>query len=208
MRINAILTPVSKLTTLSLETTAKEAVKLIEDNGFLSLPVVDGSTFIGFLSKQYIYDIYFKENRPNYDEFLNRPVKDFIHNRVEVVKDNILVEEAADIFFNNKVRFLPVVNTLDEFVGIVTQKSLFGIITKIYGIKDPKISILSSDFKGTIAKISEIISKNGGNITNIVNTSADVMGLQEISIRIKSDDVELVIKKLAEKGFKVREFVK
>lgn len=208
MRINAILTPASKLTTLSLETSARDAVKLIEDNGFLSLPVVDGSKFIGFLSKQYIYDIYFKEDRPNFDEFLNRPVKDFIHNRVEVVKDNILIEEAADIFFNNKVRFIPVVNTLDEFVGIITQKSLFGIITKIYGIKDPKISILSSDFKGTIAKISDIISKNGANITNIVNTSADVMGLQEISIRIKSDNVDLVVKKLEEKGFKVREFVK
>ncbi len=208
MRINAILTPVNKLTTLSLDTKVREAIKLIEDNGFLSLPVVDGSKFVGFLSKQYIYDIYFKENRPDYDEFLDRPVKDFIHNRVEVVKSNILIEEAADIFFNNKVRFLPVVDELDDFVGIITQKSLFGIITKIYGIKDPKISILSSDFKGTLAKISEIISKNGGNITNIVNTSADVMGLQEISIRMKSDNVDLIVKRLQEKGFKVREFVK
>lgn len=208
MRISAILTPAKNLTALSLTDTARDAVKLIEENGFLSLPVVDGTKFVGFLSKQYIYDIYFKENRPDFDAFMDRPVKDFIHNQVEVVSENILVEEAADIFFNNKVRFIPVVNDYGEFAGIVTQKALFGIITKIYGIHDPKISILTSDFKGTLAKISDIISKYGGNITNVVNTSADVMGLQEISIRLKAANIDEIVRKLDENGFKVRELIR
>lgn len=207
MRIRAIMTPLSKLTVLSTTDSAGKALDLIEKNGFLSLPVLEDHRFIGFLSKQFIYETYFKEKQSDFNAFLERPVKDFIHNRVECVKQNLLVEEAADIFFNNKVRFLPVVNDLNEFIGILTQKSLFGVITKVYGLKDPKLSILTDDFKGTLAKIAEIISKNGGNITNIALFDTEVMGIQEISVRIVGKDIHVIAKKLEDRGFKVRDIV-
>ena len=207
MRIRAIMTPVNKLIVLSTADSAGKALELIEENGFLSLPVVQERQFIGFLSKQFIYETYFKENHADFETFLKRPVKEFIHNRVECVKQTLLVEEAADIFFKNKVRFLPVVNDLDEFIGILTQKSLFGVITKVYGLKDPKLSILTDDFKGTLAKISEIISKNGGNITNIALFDTEVMGIQEISVRIIGKDIHFIAKKLEDRGFKVRDIV-
>lgn len=208
MRIRSILTPVKDLTVLSTEDTAKKAVDLMEAEGFLSLPVVEGKTFIGFLSRQFIYETYFKEKQTDFEEFLSRPVKAFIHNRIDVVKENILIEEAADIFFNNKVRFIPVVNDQDEFIGIITQKALFGVITKIYGLNDTKISIVTDDFKGTLAKITETISKHGGNITNIVHLDTEVMGLREISIRLTAEDTDLIVKKIEEKGFKVKEYIK
>lgn len=207
MRIRAIMTPVNKLIVLSTTDTAQKALDLIEENGFLSLPVAEERKFVGFLSKQFIYETYFKEEHVDLKAFLQKPVKEFIHNRVECVKADLLVEEAAEIFFHNKVRFLPVVNDLDEFLGILTQKSLFGVITKVYGLKDPKLSILTDDFKGTLAKIAEIISKNGGNITNIALFDTEVMGIQEISIRITGQDVNVIAKKLEDKGFKVREVV-
>ncbi|GAU77976.1 CBS domain-containing protein [Fusibacter sp. 3D3] len=207
MRIRAIMTPVNKLLVLSTTDSAGKALKLIEENDFLSLPVAEERHFIGFLSKQFIYETYFKENQSDFEAFLKRPVKEFIHNRVECVKQDLLVEEAADIFFKNKVRFLPVVNELNEFIGILTQKSLFGVITKVYGLKDPKISIFTDDFKGTLAKISEIISKNGGNITNIALFDTEVMGIQEISVRIVGQDIHVIAKKLEDRGFKVRDIV-
>ncbi|MBF4695326.1 CBS domain-containing protein [Fusibacter ferrireducens] len=207
MRIRAIMTPVSKLTILSPTDSAEKALELIEAKGFLSLPVAEERRFIGFLSKQFIYETYFKETQLDFNDFLKRPVAHFIHNRVACVNSNLLVEEAADIFFNNKVRFLPVVNELGEFIGILTQKSLFGVITKVYGLKDPKLSILTDDFKGTLAKITEIISKNGGNITNIALFDTEVMGIQEISVRITGQDIHVIAKKLEERGFKIREIV-
>ncbi len=207
MRIRAIMTPVNKLIVLSTADSAGKALELIEENGFLSLPVVQERQFIGFLSKQFIYETYFKENHADFEAFLKRPVKEFIRNRVECVKQTLLVEEAADIFFKNKVRFLPVVNDLNEFIGILTQKSLFGVITKVYGLKDPKLSILTDDFKGTLAKIAEIISKNGGNITNIALFDTEVMGIQEISVRIIGKDIRVIAKKLEDRGFKVRDIV-
>ncbi|MBM7562252.1 CBS domain-containing protein [Fusibacter tunisiensis] len=208
MKVRAIMVPVKELTVLKPTDTAKEAVELIDQNGFLSLPVADGKKFVGFLSKQFIYDTFFKEDHPSMEEFLSRPVITFIHNRVEPVTPDLMVEEAADIFFNKNVRFIPVVDANDQFMGIVTQKALFGVITKIYGLKRTKISIYTDDFKGVLSRIAEIISKNDGNIKNIALIDTEVMGLQEISIRLDTKDPDRIVKRLEEKGFKVREYAK
>lgn len=207
MRVRAIMTPAKDLTVLKPTDSAKHAIQLIEENGFLSLPVVEEWKFVGFLSKQFIYDTYFKEKNVDMDTFLNKPVSEFIFNEVDAVTPDIQIEEAADIFFKNKRRFIPVVDQ-GEFLGIITQNALFGILTKIYGLHDPKISILTDDFKGVLSKIAEIISKNDGNITNIALLDTEVMGIQEISIRLEGKDIDKIVKKLEEKGYKVREFIK
>lgn len=207
MHISAILTPVEDLMTIGVSTPVGDAIRMIEENGFLSLPVVEERQFAGFLSKQFVYDIYFKEGRPDFDSFMQRPVKEFLHNKVEAVEQNLFIEEAAQIFLTKKVRFIPVVDDDGDFAGIVTQKALFELITKVYGLTDPKIVLYTQDFKGVLAKIAETIFKAGGNITHIVHTNTDVMGLQEISIRLQARDVSDVVHKLKEKGFKVREFL-
>ena len=202
------MTTANNLTVLNPSDTAKHAIQLIEDNGFLSLPVVENDTFVGFLSKQFIYDTFFKEEQTDIKSFLNRPVSHFIFDKIEAVTPDLFIEEAADIFFKNKMRFIPVVGNQNEFLGIVTQNTLFGILTKIYGLHDPKISILTDDFRGVLSKIADIISKNEGNITNIALLDTEVMGIQEISIRLEGNDIDKIVKKLEEKGFKIREFIK
>ncbi len=208
MRVRAIMTPAKELTVLQPSDSAKSAIQLIEENGFLSLPVVENKIFVGFLSKQFIYDTFFKSGTNDIQAFLEKPVGDFIFDKIDAVTPDLLIEQAADIFFKNKIRFIPVVGDQNEFLGIVTQNALFGILTKIYGLHDPKISILTDDFKGVLTKIAETISKNDGNITNIALLDTEVMGIQEISIRLEGKDIDKIVKKLEEKGFKVREFVK
>ncbi len=208
MRVRAIMTLAKDLTVLKPSDTAKYAIQLIEDNGFLSLPVVENNKFVGFLSKQFIYDTFFNEEQTDIKSFVEKPVSHFIFDKVDTVTPDLFIEEAADIFFKNKMRFIPVVDAQDDFLGIVTQNTLFGILTKIYGLHDPKISILTDDFKGVLTKIAEIISKNDGNITNIALLDTEVMGMQEISIRLEGKDIDKIVKKLEERGFKVREFIK
>ena len=210
MLIKPIILPVNKLTVLSPEDTAQKAIQIIEDNGFLSLPVVEGKKFVGFLSKQFIYDEFFKSGETDYNKFFQKKVSEFIVNPLEAVKDSTPVEEAAEMFFESKIRFLPVVDSNNEFVGILTQKALFDIITRVFGLQDAKIVILSSDFSGVIAKISEIIYKYGANITNIVQMDTGLMEVREISIRVDCEsakDLDKLADKLKNNGIKVREVV-
>lgn len=207
MLIRSILTPKEKLITLKLDDTIKEAIGSISDNGFLSLPVVDDKKFIGFLSKQYVYEKFLESEEKDFEAFSEKPVRDFVYMKIEPVKDNIFIEEAADMFANNQVRFLPVVDSYGYFLGILTQKSLFEIITKVYGLKDAKIVIHSDDFAGTLSKIADIIYKHGANITNIAQMDTKVMGIQEISIRLEGDNIDKLVTKLQDKGIKVKEYI-
>ena len=208
MLVRSIVTPASELICVSTQDMTRSAFDLIVKNGFLSVPVVDNKKFVGFLSKQYIYDKFFESKQPSLETFLEKPVGEFISEQMDCVSEDLSVEEAADLFFNNKIRFLPVVDSYGNFVGIVTQKSLFKIITKIYGVRDPKIVILMDDFKGMLAKLAEIISKHGANIVNIAHIDTEVMGLQEVSIRVECEDLDKLVEKLKEKGYNVRDVVK
>lgn len=207
MLIRPIILPINKLITLSTKDTAENAIRTIEENGFLSLPVLDEKKFVGFLSKQFIYDKFFMSGETDYNKFFQKTVGEFITTPLEVVKDSIPVEKAAEIFFKSKVRFLPVVDNDDEFLGILTQKALFDVIIKVFGLQDAKLVILSSDFSGVIAKISEIIHKHGANITNIVQMDTGVMEIKEILIRLNCDNLEKLVEKLKNNGIKVRQFV-
>ena len=207
MLIRSLLVPANKLTTLDLNDTVKSAIDIIEKNGFLSLPVTDADKFIGFLSKQYVYEQFFKSGEKDFDTFTQKSVSKFAYMKVEPVKDTLYIEEAADIFLKNQVRFLPVINDFGVFLGIVTQKSLFHVITKVYGLEDAKLVIHSDDFAGTLSKISDIIYKHGANITNIAQMDTEVMGIQEISIRLVGDNLDKLSDKLQAKGIKVKEFI-
>lgn len=204
MKVKAILTPAEKLTTLKTTDTIKMAENLISSHGFLSLPVVDGKKYIGFLSKQYIYDKFFKTGGSDLNAFLQSTVEELVGYDVDPVSPETDVEIAANLFFKNKLRFIPVVDKHGEFVGIVTQNSIFGLLTKVYGLEDPKISIYVEDIKGALGKIAEIISKNGGNITNIALLETEAMGIKEISVRVVDKNLESIRKKLEEKGFQTR----
>lgn len=207
MLIRSIIMPVNKLITLSTKDTAQKAIQTIEENGFLSLPVFEDKNFVGFLSKQFVYDEFFKSGETDYNKFFQKPVAEFITTPLEAIKDSTPVEEAAEIFFKSKVRFLPVVDSDNRFLGILTQKVLFDIVIKVFGLKDAKLVILASDFSGVIAKISEIIYKNGANITNIVQMDTGVMEIKEILIRLECDNLEKIVEKLKNNGIKVREFI-
>lgn len=211
MLIRSIMTPLRDLVTVNVDSTLEDAFSVIEKNGFLSIPVVDDKALAGFISKQFIYDSYFAQKDQTWTAFLGNPLKNYLHEKLEPVKESLFVEEAANIFFTSKIRFLPVVDEFGTFSGILTQKSLFGIIAHVYGLRDPKIVILLDDIKGALAKVADIISKNGGNITNVVNFDTEVMGLQELTIRLKTEtpgEMDKIVEKLVDSGFKVKSVVK
>ena len=69
MLIKSLVTPVNSLIKLSTEDTAQRAIEIIENNGFLSLPVFKENQFYGFLSKQFIYDQFFKSGESDFNIF-------------------------------------------------------------------------------------------------------------------------------------------
>lgn len=206
MHIKSIMTPVNDLYTLSTDDTVGHAIQVIEAHNLLSLPVLEGDKFAGILSTKFVYETFFNDTTLDKATFLEQKVKAFMKTKIPTLEENILIEHAAKLFIESKLRFIPVVNKKEELLGIITHNALFRQYQHIFGFKLPKIVIHSYDFKGKLAKISDIISKAGGNIKNIVQMDTEIMGLQEISIRIDCKDINKVIKQLQDHNIEVREF--
>ena len=160
MRVKAIMMPFSKLACISVENTVEEAMKIIDEQGLLSLPVVDGQQFVGVLSKQFLFEEFFRNYTGTREEFAQRKVMEFMKTRIETIGENTRIEEAAAMFITSKVRFIPITNEQNKLLGIVTQQAVFKEYQKIFGNKHNSMAIYTYDIRGVLGKICELIAKS------------------------------------------------
>lgn len=205
MRVKAIMMPFHKLTTISVDNTVEEAMKIIDEQGLLSLPVVSGQEFIGVLSKQYMYEEYFKNFSGAKDAFTSKKVQEFMKTKIDTIGENTRIEEAAAKFITSKVRFIPITNDKNVLLGIVTQQAVFKEYQKIFGNKHNSMAIYTYDIKGVLGKICELISKEGGDICNMMVIPTEVMDLAEVFLRVEAPDFERVVRALERRGYDVRD---
>lgn len=205
MLVKAIMIPFNQLQCLSVDNTIEEALNITEENRLLSLPVIDDKKFIGILSKEYIYEQYFK-NKDNLSkaDFLNKKVKELIKSKIMTINEDLAIEDAAAIFITSKYRFIPIVDDKEELIGIVTHQSIFKQYQKIFGDRVNVLTVYTSNFKGVMAKMTDTIAKAGGNIKNIVQIDTNVMNLQEIYLSLECEDFEKVVMALKKNGFNIR----
>ena len=208
MHVKSIMIPFEELKVLRMNQEVGKALQYIIDNDFLSLPVVDDDNrFMGVLSRRYIYEEFFNHTELDKETFYKKPVSDFIKAKIPMTQDNIYIEEAALQLFEKKMTFLPIVDEhTGKLKGIITSGKLLQKYKDFFGLSYPKLVIYVYDFKGKLAQIVNIIAKSGGNIKNIVQTDTEVMGFQEITLRVESKDIHKVIKHLEDHGIEVREY--
>jgi len=204
MKIKAILIPKAKLHTISLNATVQEALDIIDRNNMLSLPVMDGEVFVGALSKQFIYENYFKLTDCTREEFLDKKVTEFMSYKLPVAKESDPIDKAAEMFIQSKFRFIPVVNGHDDFIGIVTQQAVFKEYQKLFGSGYNSMTICFYDHQGSLARIAKIINKAGADIKNSVIMNTDTMGLHELFVRVECEDFEKLKLTLEGEGYDVR----
>lgn len=205
MRVKAIMMPFKKLTCISVDNTVEEALQIIDEKGLLSLPVVNGQEFIGVLSKRYMFEEYFRSYEGTKEDFLAKKVQEFMRTKVDTIGENTRIEEAAAQFITSKVRFIPITNDKNMLLGIVTQQAVFKEYQKIFGNKHNSMAIYTYDIKGVLGKICELISREGGDICNMMVIPTEVMDLAEVFLRVEAPDFERVVRALERRGYDVRD---
>ncbi len=203
MLVKNIMIPQSKLTTVSLTQTVEETIQLIDDQKLLSLPVVDGTDFVGVISKKYIYEKFFNLSESK-DSFMKREIKEFMQTKIESVNERDLIEVPAEILTHKNLQFIPVKNEKNEFTGIVTHKAIFNIFNKMLGIGHTRLEIITKDLKGRLALLTEIIAKQDVNIISIAEVDIEVMDLREIILRVDTKHVKQLVAALEKGGFRVK----
>lgn len=203
MLVKNIYTDKRFLTILSTDDTLEEAIKQIDEKRLLSLPVLEGSSFIGVLSKKYILEEFFVYDMKK-EDFLKLPVRLFMKTKLPSVQLQDIIEVPAKMMIDKDIQFIPVVDSYGKFEGIVTHKALFKSLNLVLGLSESRLTITTYNKKGALADLTRIVAKKGGNIINMTNIDINLMNLNEIVMRVKIDDLNDLIKAIENKGFKVR----
>ncbi|MPQ43558.1 CBS domain-containing protein [Clostridium tarantellae] len=205
MIVKTVMVTKENLKIVESNTTLEEAMKIMVDNKFLSIPVVDGDKFKGSISKHDIYKYSF-ENGCNKEETLTTvKVGQLIYSDVPVINKDEELEKAVALLEKMRIAFVAVIDDFDNFVGILTHKAVFSEFTNAFGLnKGQRIAVRAYDVPGQISKLSKIITENNGDILSfVVLDTKSITQVKEIIIRIKIGNINLIKRKLKEAGFKI-----
>jgi acetoin utilization protein AcuB len=151
-----------------------EALNLMRREKIRRLPVVDENrNLLGIVSEK---DLLYVSPSPATTlsvfelHYLLSKVKvgDIMTKKVITVTETTPLEEAARIMVDNKIGGLPVVRN-GQLVGIITETDIFKIFLELIGARDSgwRVSALAPDRKGTLAKLTSMISSKGGDFVTL-----------------------------------------
>lgn len=206
MLVKALMLPVEKLTIASPDESLKSALQKIESNDFLSIPVADGNSFVGAISKEKIFEEYFKGEYDDKESFLeNTRVKSIFYGIIPRVDPTDPIERASRVLETFGIPFVAVVDERDIFLGIVTHYAIFHTFGEIFGINEGRrISVTAFDLPGQLAKLTEIVTRSGGDIISLTVLNPNVkLDVREIVLRVRALNYDQIITRLKEAGFKV-----
>ncbi|HOV94511.1 MAG TPA: CBS domain-containing protein [Spirochaetales bacterium] len=92
-------------------------------------------------------------------------VEQVMSKKVITVPEDLPIEEAARIMVDNEISGLPVMRG-SLLVGIITESDLFKLFIELFGArhKGIRLTLLLPEKRGELAKVSNAITKCGGNI--------------------------------------------
>lgn len=200
----------TELVTLDLEDDIKTALDKIQEGDFMSLPVLDGNEFKGYLMKEAIFRRFFEYDSVDKEEFLkNTKVKDLYNSNYKSIKEDDYIENASYLLKEWRTPFLPVFDSNDNFTGILTHNSIFNAFSEIFGLdKGTRIVVDMLDIPGQLARLTEVIRKERVNIINFAAVDAKVLDVYRVIIRVDTKDVIGLIEKIEKAGFKIGEISK
>jgi acetoin utilization protein AcuB len=204
--VKALMLQKEELITGTPDESLKIALNKINERNFLSIPVVDGKKFAGVISREKIFDEYFEIGGNREDYLDNTKIKKIIRTDIPSVRPQDEIEKAAQALINYGVPFVAVINEADEFEGIITHFTIFKEFLSILGIdRGKRLSVIAYDIPGQIAKLSEIISRNGGDILSFVVLDPKIKTeVKEIVVRIKANNFAEIVEAVSRAGFRVQ----
>lgn len=197
--------------TVDPTTPVYEAANLMKRRHIRRLPVVEEGKLVGIISDRDIMRV-----APSPATTLSRfeitslldkiTISEIMAKDVVAIKDTATIEEAALLMYNEKVGGLPVVSSIGAVVGIITETDVFKTFVDVMGLADGKtrITLDVEDKIGVVKELAGIIADAGFNIDSMATCKmAANAGHFEIVIRVDTDEVDNIIAKIEEKGYKV-----
>jgi acetoin utilization protein AcuB len=197
--------------TVSPDTLAVEAQKIMKENKIRRLPVVEKGKLVGMVTFRNLI-----EAAPSSATSLSIHELNYLIMKIKVkdlMKKNVIAVSPEDTVIDAIVRGVgkgiggfPVVDDQGRLVGIVTETQIARAMIQLFGTdaKNEIISLENVDLQpGTFGKIVTLVEKLGINIISMFSLPRRTTDLLRVYIRIKSGQREEAIQELKKAGYEI-----
>lgn len=199
--------------TVTPDTLAVEAQKIMKDNRIRRLPVVEKGKLVGIVTLRNLIEAApspastLSIHELNY-LILKIKVKDLMKKKVSTVSPEDTVIDAITWGTQQDVGGFPVVDESGKLVGIITESQISRAMMQLFGphVKEEIIVLEEVDLElGTIGKLSTFVEGLGVKIISIFSIPRKTTDLMRVYIRIQSDKRDVVVAGLKKAGYVVAE---
>lgn len=204
--------------TVKPATSIMKAAKLMKENGYHRLPVVDDDgTLVGIVSDRDI-----KEASPSKATTLDMHELYYLLSEIKIgdimtknpicLKPDDTIEKAAALMMEHNFGGMPVVDESGRLVGIITDSDVFKVLISITGVLEGGIQIGFNlpNTPGGLVPVLDFLKDHGARIMSMLTSSEPPeKGMRHVFIRIRDVD-KSALKKLKadlEANFDVLYFV-
>ncbi|ACN15553.1 AcuB1 [Desulforapulum autotrophicum HRM2] len=104
---------------------------------------------------------------------------------------NYSIDETAELLLENKISGAPVVDDMDNLVGVITQTNVYKALISLTGKRknSVQVGVVIKDTRNAIQEIDDLLEHHGGRIISIL-TSDDNMpkGYRKVFVRLGGVD--------------------
>ena len=197
--------------TVSPETLAVEAQKIMKENKIRRLPVVEKGKLVGMVTFRNLI-----EAAPSSASSLSIHELNYLIMKIKVkdlMKKNVITVSPEDTVIEAIVRGVekgiggfPVVDEQGRLVGIITETQIARAMIQLFGTEARKeiISLENVDLQpGTFGKIVTLVEKLGINIISMFSLPRRTTDLLRVYIRIRSGQREEALAELKKAGYEI-----
>ena len=183
---------------LDVNQTGRDAYHLLSDYHVKHLPVVDGRRLVGIISEEDVFNHKLYEPVSDYDFTTVR--------RFSVRSDEHLFD-IIRIMGENRLTVIPVVDSEDNYLGMVSQNMLLRTFANSVSFAEPGavlvLEMTRRDY--SLALIARLVEEEDAKLlTSIITTSEDPE-MMEVAIKINRSDLSRITASLERQGFVVKE---
>lgn len=183
--------------TLTPDRSMMKAAKLLKEKNIGRLPIVnDDGELVGIVSDRDV-----KEASPSKATTLDMhelyyllseiKLKDIMTRKILTVTEDDTVEKAAVLLQENKIGGLPVVDSENKCIGIITNTDVFKVLIEITGVRHGGIQMglkLSND-PGFLGPVLDYLKDNKARVMSVLTSFEPIQeNMRHVFIRIRDMD--------------------
>ena len=197
--------------TITADVLIPEARRLLDDNHFRHLPVVDEENkLIGVVTDRDLRSAYpstaidDETYRKIFETVAATPVSEIMSTNCSCVSIEATLDDALLVFDRDKVGALPVVTEDDVVIGIFSMRDLTAAYKRLFGSAESGSSLIAvldeTKSHNSLSRIASILEENDVQCNRLIKIGL-ISGFDRIYMRVESSKVGNVHKHLQDSGF-------